>query len=437
MEIVSMIFYFIITIGVLVLVHEFGHFITAKLFKMRVETFSIGFPPRAFGKKIGETDYCVSWVPIGGYVKISGMIDESLDTEFLNREPQPWEFRAKPLWQQAIVLSAGVLMNVILAIIIFWGIIFYQGRVIYPVTEIGYIKPNSVAEKVGFQVHDKIISINNKPVNKWDDIENLLFTENLAPTLEIQFIRGNEPQVIKIPQAEIPNMVDERLGIMPVGLVPVIGVVDNGKPAAKAGMAAGDTILAVNGNPVHFSALSEIIQKNAGKEITITWKHQNEIKEAKVTPTEEGRIGVMLEMGYTGPQVHENYGLIEALPISIREVYGTTKLFLVNISQIIVGKVSFSKSVGGPIKIAQLANRSAESGAVSFLGFVALLSVSLALLNILPFPGLDGGHLMFVLFEAIFRRPVPDKVKIVLQQVGITLLLVLMIFVIYNDIVNF
>jgi len=432
-----MIFYFIITIGVLVLVHEFGHFITAKLFKMRVETFSIGFPPRAFGKKIGETDYCVSWVPIGGYVKISGMIDESLDTEFLNREPQPWEFRAKPLWQQAIVLSAGVLMNVILAIIIFWGIIFYQGRVIYPVTEIGYIKPNSVAEKVGFQVHDKIISINNKPVNKWDDIENLLFTENLAPTLEIQFIRGNEPQVIKIPQAEIPNMVDERLGIMPVGLVPVIGVVDNGKPAAKAGMAAGDTILAVNGNPVHFSALSEIIQKNAGKEITITWKHQNEIKEAKVTPTEEGRIGVMLEMGYTGPQVHENYGLIEALPISIREVYGTTKLFLVNISQIIVGKVSFSKSVGGPIKIAQLANRSAESGAVSFLGFVALLSVSLALLNILPFPGLDGGHLMFVLFEAIFRRPVPDKVKIVLQQVGITLLLVLMIFVIYNDIVNF
>ncbi len=432
-----MIFYFIITIGILVLVHEFGHFITAKLFKMRVETFSIGFPPRAFGKKIGETDYCVSWVPIGGYVKISGMIDESLDTEFLNREPQPWEFRAKPLWQQAIVLSAGVLMNVLLAIIIFWGIIFYQGRVIYPVTEIGYVKPNSVAEKVGLQVHDKIISINNKPVHKWDDIENLLFTENLAQTLEIQFIRGNEPQVIKIPQAEIPNMIDERLGIMPVGLVPVIGVVDNGKPAAKAGMVAGDTILAVNGNPVHFSGLSEIIQKNAGKEITITWKHQNEIKEARVTPTEEGRIGVMLEMGYTGPQVHEKYGLFEALPISIREVYGTTKLFLVNISQIIVGKVSFSKSVGGPIKIAQLANRSAESGAVPFLGFVALLSVSLALLNILPFPGLDGGHLMFVLFEAIFRRPVPDKVKIALQQVGITLLLVLMVFVIYNDIVNF
>jgi regulator of sigma E protease len=287
------------------------------------------------------------------------------------------------------------------------------------------------------QVHDKIISINNKPVHKWDDIENLLFTENLAQTLEIQFIRGNEPQVIKIPQAEIPNMIDERLGIMPVGLVPVIGVVDNGKPAAKAGMVAGDTILAVNGNPVHFGGLSEIIQKNAGKEITITWKHQNEIKEARVTPTEEGRIGVMLEMGYTGPQVHEKYGLFEALPISIREVYGTTKLFLVNISQIIVGKVSFSKSVGGPIKIAQLANRSAESGAVPFLGFVALLSVSLALLNILPFPGLDGGHLMFVLFEAIFRRPVPDKVKIALQQVGITLLLVLMVFVIYNDIVNF
>ncbi len=437
MEIISTIFYFIVTIGILVFVHELGHFLAAKFFKMRVDVFSIGFPPRAFGKKIGETDYCISWIPIGGYVKIAGMIDESFDTDYTKHPPQPWEFRSKPKWQQAIVLSAGVLMNILLAIVIFWGIIYYQGKVIRPVTEIGYIQPNSVAEKAGMQIRDKILSINNIAITHWEQIESLLFTENLASQLNIEVERNNQRFTVTIPQSEIPNMIDERFGIMPQGLVPVVGMVEHGKPAEAVGLQAGDTIVAVNGEPVHFGALSGIIKNYAGKEMTIRWKRQNDYMESTITPTEEGRIGILLEVGYVGPILRQEFGLIEALPVSIREVFVTTKIFLTNISQIIVGKVSFSKSVGGPVKIAQMANRSAESGIITFFGFVALLSISLALLNILPFPALDGGHLMFLLFEAVFRRPIPDKVKIAIQKVGFTLLLVFMAFVLYNDIVNF
>jgi regulator of sigma E protease len=177
MAILSTIFYFIITIGILVLVHELGHFLAAKFFKMRVDTFSLGFPPRAFGKKIGETDYCISWIPVGGYVKIAGMIDESFDTEFLNKEPQPWEFRSKPIWQRMIVISAGVIMNLLLAVFIFWGIIFHEGKTIRPVTEIGYIAQNSIAQKSGLHVGDKIISINSHPVKQWDEIESTIYSK--------------------------------------------------------------------------------------------------------------------------------------------------------------------------------------------------------------------------------------------------------------------
>ncbi|MCX7984072.1 MAG: RIP metalloprotease RseP [Bacteroidetes bacterium] len=437
MEILSTIFYFIITIGILVLVHELGHFVAAKLFKMRVEVFSIGFPPRAFGKKIGETDYCISWIPIGGYVKIAGMVDESFDTDFLHREPQPWEFRAKPLWQRAIVLSAGVVMNILLAILIFWGIIYSQGKIIRPVTEIGYIKAESPAEKVGLRVGDKILSINGKHVKQWNEIESELFAENLSAIVTIEVLRENQTVTVTIPQSMMPNMIDEQFGMLPVGLVPVVGMVEPGKPADQIGLVAGDTILAVNGKSVHFGELPSIVKAHAGKELILTWKHADEVKEARVVPTTEGRLGIMLEMGYVGPQIHEKYTVLEAFPISIREVVLTTKLFLTNIAQIVAGKVSFRQSVGGPVKIAQLASRSAESGALAFWGFVALLSISLALLNILPFPALDGGHLLLVLYEAIFRRPVPDKVVIVLQKVGFALLLVFMAFVLYNDIVNF
>jgi regulator of sigma E protease len=436
MTILSTIFYFIITIGILVLVHELGHFLTAKLFRMRVDIFSIGFPPRAFGKKIGETDYCLSWIPIGGYVKIAGMIDESMDTEFLKQEPQPWEFRSKPIWQRMIVISAGVIMNLLLAIVIFWGIIYYQGKTIRPVTEIGYITPNSVAAKSGLHVGDEILSINDHPIQQWDEIESSIYTESVRHDLVFRLKRSGTTIPITIRRTDISDLTEEQFGILPVGLVAVVVTVDHGKPAEHIGLQPGDTILSVNGQTVGYGSLQEAIKAHAGKEISLSWKRGSQNMSALVTPTSEGRIGISLEIAYRGPVVQEHYSFLEALPLGIQELKFTSVLFLSNMYQLVVGKASL-KSMGGPVKIAQMAKRSADVGFIEFFGFIGLLSISLALLNILPFPALDGGHLVFLVYEAVFRREVPSKVKIVIQQAGFILLLVFMAFVLYNDVINF
>jgi regulator of sigma E protease len=437
MEVMSYVIYFIITIGILVLVHELGHFLAAKLFRMRVDIFSLGFPPRAFGKKIGETDYCVSWIPIGGYVKIAGMIDESMDTEFLGAKPEPWEFRSKPKWQRAVVLSAGVLMNILLAILIFWAIAFYQGRTIHPVTEIGYVLSNSPAAKAGIQAGDKVLSINNQPVRHWGEIEIFIYIKSVFHDLTIRVQRAGTAIDILVPRSAIPDFSEERFGVFPTGLVPFVDEVFKGKPAEKIGLQVGDTILSINGKPTGFGILQETIHANAGKEILLEWARGNKRMSAKVKPSAEGLIGISLDADFRSPAVQEKFSFLESLPIGIQELEFNSILFLSNIYQIIVGKASLRKSVGGPIKIAQMAKRSADSGIAYYITFIGLLSISLALLNILPFPALDGGHLAFLAYEAVFRREVPNKVRIVLQQAGFILLLAFMAFVLYNDVMNF
>jgi regulator of sigma E protease len=453
MTLLSTLFYFILTIGILVLVHEFGHFLAAILCGMRAEVFAFGMGNRLFGwnKKTkfsfgklpadldleGNTDYRVALFPIGGYVKIAGMIDESLDTEFLKQEPQPWEFRSKPKWQRALVLCAGVLMNLILAVLIFWGITYYQGRTIHPTTEIGYITPNSPAAKAGLQIGDKFLSINNHQVSNWDEIESSLYTESVTNDLSLSLQRSGAPLGVLIKKNDVPDISEERFGIFPPGFIAVVAAVDQGKPAEHIGLQPGDTILAVNEQTVGYGSLQDAIKAHAGKEIALSWKRGSENMSALVTPTSEGRIGISLDIVYRGPEIQVHYSFLEALPISIQELKLTTTLFLSNIYQLVIGKASLSKSMGGPVKVAQMAKISADSGILYFSRFIAWLSISLALLNILPFPALDGGHLMFLTIEAIFRRDVPMKIKIAIQQVGFILLLVFMAFVLYNDVINF
>lgn len=437
MEVLNTIFYFAITIGILVLVHEFGHFAAAKLFGMRVERFSIGFPPRAFGKKIGETDYCVSWIPFGGYVKIAGMIDESFDTSHLQSPPQPWEFRSKPVWQRMIVLAAGVLMNLLLAVMIFWFIIYTEGKVIRPVTTIGYLVPHSAAEQAGLQVGDKILTINGQRVKQWDDIEASIYGDQMGRDIVLEVERAGAVLSISISRAAIPDISDQRFGILPAGLMPAVTRVEPGMPAAQIGLQPGDVIREVNGKPVNFGSLSATISSFASQEITLTWTRNDHLLTATVTPTAEGRIGIALEPVYEGPVEHVRFSVLGALGESIGDMMNMTGLFIKNIYSIIAGRVSFEKSVGGPIKIAQLATRSAELGLSSFLTIVGWLSMSLAILNLLPFPALDGGHLMFMMIEVVIRREIPGRVKLVIQQVGVAALLVFMAFVLYNDIVNF
>lgn len=437
MDFLPTLFYFLVVIGILVLVHELGHFLAAKLFGMRVDRFSIGFPPRAFGKKIGDTDYCVSWIPIGGYVKIAGMVDESFDTDFINEEPKPWEFRSKPIWQRMIVICAGVMMNILLAILIFWGIIFYQGKTVKPVTEVGFVVPESPAAKAGFQVGDVVLGVNGKSPTHWEEIENSIYSDALSGNISVDIKRNGQPVVIQIAQPVTAQILESGLGLFPKGIVPLVTSVESGKPADQAGLKAGDVILSVNGQGVSYHSLQDAVKRNAGKDVMMKWKRDGEAKEVRITPTADGKIGVGFSPLYSGPLENVRYSLLGALPEGIKDAWDMSWMNLKSIYQIFVGRISLSKSVAGPIMIAKMATRSAEVGLISFLGFMALLSMNLAILNLFPFPALDGGHAVFLVYEAIFRREIPSRVKIALQQVGFVLLLVFMAFVLYNDIIRF
>jgi regulator of sigma E protease len=438
MQFLDTVFYFVITLGVLVLVHELGHFLAAKLCKMRVERFSIGFPPRAFGKKIGETDYCVSWIPIGGYVKIAGMIDESFDTDFVNRPAEPWEFRAKPVWQRIFVLTAGVLMNILLAVAIFWGMNYTQGRVVRETTEIGAIVPGSPAEHTGLKVGDRVLALNGTPVSDWEELMSELFIESMTTGVNFTVLREGAEHQITIPKDSIPETNPAAFGIVPPHMEVVVNTVEPGRPAEKLGLKPADRIVSLDGLPVvNDKSLTDVVRAHAGQPLAVEWKHGEENLRGETLVGEDGRIGISFALRYTGPMKRVDYTLLEALPQGIRDLVNISSLFLQQLGQLVTGKTPFSQSVGGPIRIAQLATQSAELGLLTYLGFMALLSISLAILNILPIPALDGGHIAIVLVETLIRRELPINVKMGIQKVGFILLLAFMAFVVYNDIVHF
>jgi regulator of sigma E protease len=438
MQVLNMILYTAITLGVLIFIHELGHFLAAKLTGMRVDRFSIGFPPRAFGKKFGETDYCISWVPLGGYVKIAGMVDESMDTEFLNKEPQPWEFRARPMWARMLVLSAGVSMNVLLAVIIFWSIHYMRGTYIQETTEVGYVAEGSAFQKAGLLAGDKILSINGKTVTHWDEIQSLIYIENLGNDIALEVDRQGKEVPLSIPAKSIsPATADSQPGIIIAHTVTTIDAVEPNMPAEQLGLKPGDNIIAINNSPVSYPQVVSTIKENAGKTISLSWKRNDEKMSGTTTVTKEGRIGIRLGAKYVGPSRHIDYTLSAAFVEGVKEMGESVRLFSLTVSKIFSGKASVKESFGGPIAIAQMATQSAEIGLLTFLWFMAQISMSLAILNILPIPALDGGHLILLIYEKLFRREIPHKVKIAIQQAGFILLLAFMAFVIYNDISRF
>ncbi len=439
MQFLMTIVYFVVTLGVLVFIHEFGHFIAAKIFKMRVDRFSIGFPPRAFGKKIGETDYCVSWIPIGGYVKIAGMIDESFDTDYLEKPPEPWEFRSKPIWQRMIVISAGVIMNIVLAIVIFWGINYVQGSVVRETTTVGYVLEKSGGAAAGLKAGDRILSVNGTPVSDWESIYSAALVGSMNKDVTFLVQRGTEQLQLTLPRDLLKDTSTDPLGIFPDSCEMAIGSVDPGKPADKAGLKPGDILIALNNVNVGLDQqlVRKTVEASSDKPLTIEWRRNGTLMSGTAVPSSDGRIGIIFGVRYIGRVTQIHYTIFQALPKGVDEIGTVAVLFVKQIWQVITGKTPFSQSVGGPIRIAQMATQSAEMGWAAFLGFMALLSVSLAILNILPFPALDGGHLAFLVYEGVFRREVPVGIKLGLQRAGFFLLLAFMAFVLYNDIVHF
>jgi len=447
------IIYFAITIGILVFIHELGHFLAAKACGMRADVFAVGFGKRLFGynKKTGftfgnlpkdfdgegNTDYRLSLLPLGGYVKIVGMVDESFDTEFAKKEPQPYEFRSKNFWQKTFVISAGVLMNLLLAVLIFWGANFFKGKPVTLTTTVGYVRTDSPAEAIGFMKGDVIQSINGAAVESWDEIRNEIYINTIGEDLNVKVLRSGVEENIFVSRKLIPDIEKQGELITPEGYKPYVADVMKDSPAEKAGLLSGDIIVAVNDKPLGSSSeFIEIVSQKAGVELNAEILRGKETLNVAVTPGSDGKIGIAINDIFDGKFEYRTFGFFESFYVAGADLVNLTKVTFAVGSKVITGKVEFGKAFGGPVRIAQLAAKSADVGIESFLFFLAVLSLSLAIINILPLPVLDGGHLVMIIIETIARREIPVKVKIAINNTGFVLLLLLMVFIIYNDILS-
>ncbi|UCE05801.1 MAG: RIP metalloprotease RseP [bacterium] len=413
----------IIGLGILVFVHELGHFILAKLVGIRVDRFSLGFPPRMIGKKIGDTDYCISWIPLGGYVKMAGMIDESLDKDSIKGEP--WEFMSKPIYQRFLVILAGPVMNIALAILLFGGIAYIVGLKEPLGVSVGKIESQKIMAETTLQPGDMITSINNQPVKTWADVEPFILKKD---DIAVRYERGG--QVFEA------TFLSTYFDSIEKSLPPVVGGLRQDFPGFKAGLQVGDRIVAIDGKPIAtWSELTEVIHGSSEDPLTVEWLRDGLTKSAVITPRRENLQGKEIGLiGISYPVQEKEIGLFLSIVYGANYSWQITRLIGYSLKLIITGQQDFKEAFAGPIMIAKLAKDSAREGESNFIAFIAFLSLNLGLLNLLPIPVLDGGHIVFLLIEAIIRRPISPKAKLIIQQIGMALIIALMLFVIINDI---
>jgi regulator of sigma E protease len=424
----------ILGLSILVVLHELGHFLAARAFGIKVEKFYLFFDAwgfKLFSFRVGDTEYGVGWLPLGGYVKIAGMIDESMDKEQLKQEPQPWEFRSKPAWQRLIVMIGGVTMNVILAVIIFWMITFRYGESYVPNSEVKHgIVAYESARELGLQNGDRVIEINGKPFERFD---KLMSSEVLFGNSTLTVLRNSDTVLIKIPADFIEKFsekgkeefIDRRFTFY-------VAEVSPGLPAEKAGLKAGDVITSVNTKPVRFfDELQAALREQKGKPVSLGVMRNNEPLELSVAVDKDGKIGFRPDTKDFIPQT-AHYSLAESFPIGARKSWQALADNAKGLGKIFKGEVSASNSVQGPIGIARFYG--GEWIWLRFWTMTGLLSMVLALMNILPIPALDGGHVVFLTIEAITRRKLSDSFMEKAQVAGMVILLSLMVFAFGNDI---
>lgn len=441
---------FIIVLGVLIFFHEFGHFIVARLFGVGVERFSLGFGPRIFGKTVGRTDYRLSLIPLGGYVKMMG---EEPDAE-LPPEDIPLSFTHKHVAKRSMIVAAGPLFNVLLAILIYVGGTYFAGiPTIRPVVR--WVEADGPARSAGVETGDIIRSINGTPIHSWRQIDDAVEESDGTP-LHLKLDRNGASLTTTItPEAiEAKNVYEEDITYYTIGargyaeLAAVVGETRPGMPAQEAGLRKGDRIVAIDGTPIdRWQAMSDLITSSQGKSLTFTIMRDGRTFDVDIKPQEVQerdlmgnkqsayRIGISpIDPVRPEDRITDHVGFLSSVKLGagycwfvVRE---TGRFFV----KLVEGKVP-SAAIGGPIRIAKMANQQAKEGFGQFLYFIAFVSVNLAVINLVPIPVLDGGHLLFFAIEAIQRRPVSIRVRELSQQIGMVLLLMLMIFVIYNDVI--
>lgn len=443
MEIFIQVSQFILSLSILIVLHEFGHFIPAKLFKTKVEKFYLFFDYKfsLLKKKIGETVYGIGWIPLGGYVKIAGMIDESMDTEQMKEEPKPWEFRSKPAWQRLIIMLGGVTVNFLLGIFIYVIMLSTWGEKYIPNSSLkdGIWVVDELGKDLGLETGDKILTIDGEKIEKFS-------------SLPIEFVNGNTFTVErdnKIIEKEIPvdfisKLIDrdkDEGNFISIRIPFVIGKIADSSKNINSGLKPKDLLVAVHNTPVkYYDEVTSILKNYKNQKTDVTVLRNDEKKTIKVDIDENGKIGVysanvkpedLEKLGYYDLKTL-NFSFIEAIPAGFTKAYETLASYIKQFKKILNPSTGAYKGLGGFITIGSIFPSVWDWQ--SFLGITAFLSIMLGFMNLLPIPALDGGHVVFTLYEMITGRKPSDKFLEYAQIVGFVILMALLLYANGNDI---
>ncbi|MCO5724403.1 RIP metalloprotease RseP [Robiginitalea marina] len=431
---------FLFSLSLLIVLHELGHFLPAKAFKTRVEKFYLFFDVKfsLFKKKIGETVYGIGWLPLGGYVKIAGMIDESMDTEQMAAPPKPWEFRSKPAWQRLIIMLGGVTVNFLVAYIIYTFASFHYGDADISTASIrdGYWVTNPVFTELGVQTGDDLVAIDGKRYENYSDLRR-----NMITAEQFTVERNGELITIDLPVDFLGKLsTGEDLSFFELRIPFIVGQVPDSSHNAQAGMEPGDLLKRINGQEVtYFDQAIDLLNENRGQAIQATFERNGQPVTLDLKVNDDGKLGIaptgtyqkFAEMGFF-QVVQKKYGFLESFSVGAQKFTNQLGGYWLQLKKIFTPSTGAYKGVGGFKAIFDIFPDTWSWQ--EFWGITAFLSIMLAVLNLLPIPALDGGHVMFLLYEMVSGRKPSDKFMEYAQMVGFFLLLALIVFANGNDI---
>lgn len=427
-----MIVQFLLGLSIIVGLHELGHLLFAKLFGMRVESYAIGFPPKLFRFTWGDTEYSLGAIPLGGAVKIAGMVDESFDTANLASTPQSWEFRAKPAWQRLVVMLGGIFFNMISGILIYTALTFSLGDIYLPKKEVNKhgIVPNALGESLGFQEGDQIINISGRDFEKFTDVLKpyTLLADNSYYTV----LRKGQMVRIDIPIDFIEKLSDLKgQGDFVTPRMPfTVGQVQQRSGAARAGIQPGDQLVDVAGRAtIYLHQLRETLEENAGKQVFIRYVRSGVTQSTTAEISEAGKLGLQphILLAYE----KKSYSIGQAMTVGTLRAFEIIRTNVVALTKVLAGQLSPTKSLSGPIGIAQVFGSSFDW--IQFWNITGFLSLALAFTNLLPIPALDGGHTLWIVYEMVTGRRLSDKFLETAQKIGMGILLFLIGYAVIND----